>query len=170
MTQTLVIIASPFVISLTRSGGLPFKSFTFSDHHSDEQGAHCLCPAYYGDEWDAPGALVCAFEIALTVGSWNSSPLYNTSYSTLEDWFYNQMVGYYMTLADIMLLMEEFGQSWTEHGLAGITYSNTFSNVGHGSARAVYWPAEAPFSPFHTREKAEECHYGRVKTQKHSGR
>jgi hypothetical protein len=121
-----------------------------------------LNPHYFKGDWDDPGALIAAFEIGLTTGSWNSSPLYELSNQMLEDWLYNQLTGYYMILMDLMLLMEEFGNKWTEHHHHTTTLSNNCSNVGHAIARALHWPEKSPFSPRHTREWSEECHFSNV--------
>ena len=110
-----------------------------------------------------------AFQVGLTLGSWNSSALYQQSHHHMEDWFYNQMTGYYMVLIDVMLLIEEHGRDWLEHALHTTPIGNQLANVGHGAARAVMWPAKSPFSPHHTREVAEEQHYGNVKSKHKSG-
>jgi len=95
--------------------------------------------------------------------------MYHASAHMLEDWFYNLFTGYYMYLVDVMLLVQEYGDQWVEHSMACITLSNIFSNVGHGAARAIYWPKDSPWSPRHTREFAQETHFGNAKSAANFG-
>jgi hypothetical protein len=122
-------------------------------------------PLYYKGEWDEPGALIISFVIGLTHGSWNPSIMYNESGDVLENWIYNHLTGYYFMLMDIMILQDEHGKSLELHSIHTTTIANSLSNSGHALARATYWPPKAPFSPHHTREWAEECHYGNVKSK-----
>jgi len=141
-------------------GGLSAKSYAGNNRQSDEQACRCLNTAYYKGQWDEVGLIIFAYLDALKLSPWNATQFYDD----WEDGAFNVLVGYYMTLTNMMLQDEQFGSPF-QHNSAQITIQNDLTTCANFIVRYFHHPSDVPFMPRKTIEWNMEPHFGECKKQ-----
>jgi len=114
--------------------------------------------AHYKGQWDEIGLVIFAFLDALKLSPWVAPRMYEN----WEDAAFNVLVGYYMTLANMMIKDEQFGNSF-QHNSAQITIRNDITTCANFIVRYFHQDDNIPFMPSKTIEWSMEPHFGDCK-------
>jgi len=114
--------------------------------------------AHYKGQWDEIGLIIFAFLDALKLSPWVAPRMYEN----WEDGAFNVLVGYYMTIANMMVKHEQFGDAF-QHNSAQITIRNDLTTCANFIVRYYHQPDDIPFMPSKTIEWSMEPHFGECK-------